>query len=447
MAHLARYLLDRLACPSSGQTLALDGEVLSTPDGANKYAVAYGIPALQYPPPQELPSREGLPEVSLLIMTRNEEECIAHAVVKAREVLEDLELSYEVLVVDGHSTDDTVRVAAEAGAEVLTQSQPGYSAAFQEGLQKCRGEYIVTIDADLSHDPNFIRSLWQARHSAEVVIGSRYVAYGGAQMPRDREWMSRLLNAFLRRLLAIPVKDLSSGLRLYRADAIQGLRLKGHQFDVLIEVLARYCNEGYLAREVPFFYKPRIGGKTKVKLVQFAWAYLRATLRLFPLRQQRAAADYEFRLFQRLFGSGRKTRERRYEAIMSLLDGATSDLVLLGSGASKLAVSLPGAVCLDSDLARLRFLRRTHSLLVHAEAHALPFKEGSFGWVVAGPHFCHSGHTSRSYQEVSRILRPGGFLLVVNDPLGHNTPPPELFTLVRELNPNPGESVQLFRRN
>lgn len=445
MSVLPKYLVEKLVCPNSREPLVLEQKQLRLAKGEH-YPILSGIPALRFPPLSAQESSQERPQVSLLIMTRNEEECISSAILKGREVLDDLELSYEVLVVDGNSTDATVEKAEECGARVIPQSRPGYSAAFQEGLQNCVGEYIVTIDADLSHDPNFIRSLWQARHSAEVVIGSRYVAYGGAQMPKDREYMSRLLNGFLRTLLSIPVRDLSSGLRLYHASAVQALRLEGHQFDVLIEVLARFCNEGYLTREVPFFYKPRIGGRTKVRLVQFAWAYLRATLRLFPLRHSQEAADHEFRVFQRLFGPGKKTRERRYEAIMTLLNGTTSDLALVGCGATRLAVSLPGAVCVDSNLSKLRFLRRTHSLLVHADAHALPFAEASFGSLVAGPHFTSPEQLARALEEFARVVRPGGRLVVVNDPSGHYTPPAEEFSLVQELSPSTGETVQEYRR-
>ena len=347
-----------------------------------------------------------------MIMTRDEEECIGAAIREAREVLDDLELSYEVLVVDGNSTDATVARAQESGARVIRQSSSGYSAGFQEGLRECTGQYIITIDADLTHDPNFIRSLWQAREGGEVVIGSRYISYGGAQMPKLREILSRALNEVLRRLLDIPVRDMSSGLRLYHAAPIQSLTLRGHEFDVLIEVLARYLNEGYLAREVPFFYKPRIAGETKVRLMRFALAYLKATLRLFPLRHSSTSADYELRLFDHVLAPGRAARQRRLEATLKLLDGTISDLAIVGCGASKLAVSLPGAVCVDDGMARLRLLRGTHTMLVHAEAHALPFADSSFRCVIAGPRL---DGVAVPLEELLRILRPGGDLILAED--------------------------------
>ena len=89
--------------------------------------------------------------------------------------------------------------------------------------------YILTLDADLSHDPDFIVKLWRSRERAEVVIASRYVRGGVAYMPRSRLILSRVLNAFFARGLGLPVRDLSSGFRLYRAAAVQGLAPRGHE--------------------------------------------------------------------------------------------------------------------------------------------------------------------------------------------------------------------------
>lgn len=412
MSGLSRYLRQRLVCPTTRQSLVWRDGFLQRSDGLG-YPILHGVPCFRRaaaPSPTE-PVADS-PQVTLMIMTRDEEECIGAAIREAREVLDDLELSYEVLVVDGNSSDATVARAQECGARVIRQSSPGYSAGFQEGLRECTGEYIVTIDADLTHDPNFIRSLWQARNGGEVVIGSRYISYGGAQMPRLREFLSRALNEMLRRLLDIPVRDISSGLRLYHAASVKGLPLRGQEFDVLIEVLARYLNEGYLVREVPFFYKPRLAGETKVRLIRFAIAYLKATLRLFPLRHSPGAADYELRLFHHALAPGRAARQTRLEATLKLLDGAISDLAIVGCGASKLAVSLPGAVCVDDGMARLRLLRGTHTMLVHAEAHALPFADSSFRYLIAGPRLDGS---EVPIDELLRVLSPGGELILATD--------------------------------
>ncbi|HET9849823.1 MAG TPA: hypothetical protein VFR68_14860, partial [Candidatus Dormibacteraeota bacterium] len=69
------------------------------------------------------------------------------------------------------------------------------------------GEYLLTLDADGSHDPAVLADLWTARQLGEVVIASRYVEGGAAAMPGWRQLLSRMLNAAFRRGLSLPVRD------------------------------------------------------------------------------------------------------------------------------------------------------------------------------------------------------------------------------------------------
>jgi len=61
-----------------------------------------------------------------------------------------------VIIVDGHSHDGTPQIANKLGALIVTQSKPGYGGALKEGFAQARGEYILTLDADLSHPPRFL---------------------------------------------------------------------------------------------------------------------------------------------------------------------------------------------------------------------------------------------------------------------------------------------------
>ena len=87
----------------------------------------------------------------------------------------------------------------------------GYAAAIATGFEDALGDWILTLDADLSHDPDFVAKMWRARERVDIVIASRYVRGGVAYTGRLRRFLSWLLNAFLRRVLSIPVRDLSSG--------------------------------------------------------------------------------------------------------------------------------------------------------------------------------------------------------------------------------------------
>jgi dolichol-phosphate mannosyltransferase len=89
----------------------------------------------------------------------------------------------------------------------------------------------------LSHEPEVIEQLWAARERADVVIASRYVKGGAAEMPLYRAVLSRILNVVFTTVLRVPVKDISSGFRLYRGDAVRAIEFKASDFDVLEEIL------------------------------------------------------------------------------------------------------------------------------------------------------------------------------------------------------------------
>ena len=86
------------------------------------------------------------------------------------------------------------------------------------GIAEARGDYVLTLDADQSHDPDFVVKMWRARTRADIVVASRYVLGGVAYSDFIRRSTSWFLNQALRRMLSIPVLDMSSGYRLYRRE-------------------------------------------------------------------------------------------------------------------------------------------------------------------------------------------------------------------------------------
>src|SRR5439155_8343658 len=196
-------------------------------------------------------------DLTILVPVLDECDNVATLLPRLRRVLEGLQCRHEILVVDGGSRDRTVEVARELGAQVLRQRAPGYGGALREGFAAATGRYVLTLDADLSHDPDFVVKLWQARNAADVVIASRYVRGGVAYMPLRRKVLSRTLNRFFALGLSLPVRDLSSGFRLYRPAALHELYLTRRNFDVLEEILVKAYAAGYRVLEMPFTYYPR----------------------------------------------------------------------------------------------------------------------------------------------------------------------------------------------
>jgi dolichol-phosphate mannosyltransferase len=165
----------------------------------------------------------------------------------------NLGIQYEILVMDGGSRDGTQKIAAEASGavKVVRQNNKGYGGALAEGFALAKGEYILTIDADLSHDPSFLTHFWASRNQGEMIIGSRYVPGGAAIMPFARKFLSRMLNLLFRKGLSMPWQDLSSGFRLYRSLAVKSLKLKSFEFDCLQEILIRIHSAGWKVAEIP----------------------------------------------------------------------------------------------------------------------------------------------------------------------------------------------------
>src|SRR5207245_5034207 len=96
--------------------------------------------------------------------------------------------------------------------------------------------------------------LWKARATADIVIASRYARGGVTYGSVWRNVLSRALNLWMRRLLSMPINDLSSGFRLYRRETVQGISIESRNFEALEEVLVKAYAQGYSVLEVAFRY-------------------------------------------------------------------------------------------------------------------------------------------------------------------------------------------------
>ena len=236
-------------------------------------------------------------DLSVLIPALHEGPNLAVLLPWLNRILDELQVNYEVIVVTKEDDSETITAAAADGAQVLLQVSNGYGGALIDGLKQSRGEFVLTLDADLSHRPDFVRDMWDSRYAADITIASRYAAGGTATMPKTRLYLSRVLNLVFRRGLSVPVLDLSSGFRLYRRSCIDPDGLTGADFDVLEEILVKAFCEGWHVQEIPFHYMPREQGTSQARVARLGRAYLRAFWDLWKLRNSIAAADYDYRAF------------------------------------------------------------------------------------------------------------------------------------------------------
>ena len=186
----------------------------------------------------------------------------------------------EVLVVDDNSPDGTGE-AAEAlneelgGITVLHRpGKGGLGSAYREGFERVLGQgydVILSMDADLSHDPAALPEFLAAIEAgADAVIGSRYVP-GGAVVdwPPHRRLLSRWGNAYTRAVLRISAHDCTSGYRAYRADTLKAIdpgstTAEGYAF--LTELARRMTRQGARIEEIPITFRDRVRGTSKMSL-------------------------------------------------------------------------------------------------------------------------------------------------------------------------------------
>ncbi len=372
-----------LACPGCRGDLRADGETTLTCDGcATVYPILDGIPSFVPAAAGGRPSRYGL---TVLIPAFNQGDLDDLLPALHRE-LRSLEISYEILQPSG----------------------PGYGAALRTGFDHALGEYILTLDADGSHDPSVLRTIWAARQGVAVVIASRYVPGGGVEMPWARTALSRTLSFILRRGLSLPYSDLSSGYRLYRREALEAVALHATGFDILQEVLIRMVAAGYEIREVPLQYRAR--GTSRAWLARFAVSHLQTFLAMWKLRNSIASSDYDARAYVSVVPLQRYWQRRRYQVITTMAAGARRVLDV-GCGSSRI-IGSTRMVGLDIVLAKLRYARRYGNPLVHGSIFELPFKDCAFDCVICSEVIEHVPADERVFSELERVLEPGGRLIL-----------------------------------
>ena len=350
-------------------------------------------------------------DVSVILPVVNEGANLRILIPKLNALLDRDRLTHEIVVVDGGSSDGTRETAESLGARVVPERRKGYAGALETGFAEVRGDYILTLDADQSHDPDFVSKMWRARERGDIVVASRYARGGVAYTTFVRRSTSWLLNSVLRWVLAMPVRDLSSGYRLYRRDALANLDLRSTNFEVLEEILVKAYANGFSIVEVPFTYFPRGEGRSHAKLFSFGWSIARSSVELWKIRNSYASADYDERAFYSSIPMQRFWHRRRHNICVSWARGS-GRVLDAGCGSSLIVQSLNNAIGLDSNLGKLRFLRREGMPLVNASAFALPFKDGSFDCVISSQVIEHLPADESLFAEMRRVLRVGGTLII-----------------------------------
>jgi dolichol-phosphate mannosyltransferase len=197
--------------------------------------------------------------------------------------------SFEILIVDTEQPmDDTAAICQLHGVRHIHRSGGNqYGDAVRTGIREARGAFILSMDADGSHDPGFFPSMWAQRNQNDIVIGSRYMEGGQTENPAILIAMSYMVNLTFRIAFRIRAKDVTNSLRLYRAEVLRPLKLESRDFDILEEILIKAITKTPSLRitEVPITFGRRKAGESKRKLVQFAFGFLKTLQKLRKFQQ------------------------------------------------------------------------------------------------------------------------------------------------------------------
>jgi dolichol-phosphate mannosyltransferase len=230
------------------------------------------------------------PEValSIVIPAYLEEENLRLLLPRLKTVVGNLGVATEILVVDTDpALDRTAEVCAEIGVTHLKREHGAdYGCAVKTGIRASRGRWVLFMDADGSHAPEFIARLWEQAEGHDIVIASRYVEGGVTENPRILQWMSLLLNKTYIAVLGLDCKDASNSFKLYRGAPLRSLSLTCRNFDIVEEILVRYgiVVPGARIKEIPFAFKKRMFGETKRNLFAFIGSFAVTLARLGWIR-------------------------------------------------------------------------------------------------------------------------------------------------------------------
>lgn len=231
-----------------------------------------------------------MPGTLIIIPTYNEMENLPRLL----DRIDGKGLGVDVLVVDDGSPDGTgewvksqlatrrnLRLLQRAGKQGLGSAyKAGFAFAIENGYER-----VFEMDADFSHDPDYLPDFLREIESVDVVLGSRYInGVTVVNWPMSRLLLSWFANVYARFVTGLPVQDTTGGFKCFRIEALKALDLQKLQaggYSFQIEVTYRLWKKGFRIKEIPIIFKDRTHGQSKMsgKIIKEAlWLLVRLRL-------------------------------------------------------------------------------------------------------------------------------------------------------------------------
>ena len=193
-------------------------------------------------------------EFTILMPCLNEEKTVGECIVQARRGAEKLGLSYEILIADNGSDDNSREIAEKCGARVVIVPEKGYGSALIGGIKAARGRYIIMGDCDLSYDftnlDGFVSGL---RKGADLVMGNRFKGkIEKGAMPFMHRYIGVPLLSFMGRVrYKTNVGDFHCGIRAFDREKALDLGLSCTGMEFATEIIGKFAMSGAVIKEIP----------------------------------------------------------------------------------------------------------------------------------------------------------------------------------------------------
>lgn len=235
------------------------------------------------------------PPISVVIPTRNEAQNLYHVLPRIPPIVS------EIILVDGHSTDDTIKVAQQLipSIQIVKQVGSGKGDALRAGFAACTGDIIVMLDADGSADPReiprFVEALIQGYDLAK---GTRFLRGGGSE---DITFLRRLGNfalcSVVNILFSTSFSDLCYGYNAFWRHCLNYVDVDCDGFEVETLINLRMYKAKLRIVEVPSFELSRIHGQSNLNTFRDGWRILKTIVKersskTLPPVQQLAIGSY-----------------------------------------------------------------------------------------------------------------------------------------------------------
>jgi dolichol-phosphate mannosyltransferase len=231
-------------------------------------------------------------KLAICIPTYNEKENIQKLINEIKHTLRNAEVYTTIIIIDDNSPDGTGKIVDNLTKEyssikfkldpIHRNGKLGLASAYIEAFQKTikdNYDYILSMDADFSHQPKYILDMLREIKNCDLVIGSRNIKGGGVEnWSFFRNMISKGGSLYSRIILGVDIKDFTGGFNMYRKKVLGSIELekiKSEGYSFAIEMKYRIAKKGFKIKEIPIIFPDRKLGKAKMSKKIFIEAFFR----------------------------------------------------------------------------------------------------------------------------------------------------------------------------